>query len=207
MKSMFLASSFKDVASLFVESVSGECAGKRVTFIPTASLTEEVNFYVAAGKEALENLGMIVDELEISTAADDEIASKLKANDYIYVSGGNSFFLLQELKRKGADRLIAEQVALGKVYIGESAGSIVLTHDIEYVAEMDDVAAAPGMGSFASLGLIDIYPVPHHTNHPFKGAIESIISTYEERLPLCPISNTQAIVVSGDEYSIWSVER
>ena len=38
-----------------------------------------------------------------------------------YKTGGNTFFLLQELKRKGVDKIISKQVKLGKLYIGESA--------------------------------------------------------------------------------------
>ncbi|NUY57754.1 Type 1 glutamine amidotransferase-like domain-containing protein, partial [Salinivibrio sp. EAGSL] len=100
---------------------------------PTASLVEDVTFYVDAGKKALEERGLIVDELKISTATKEKIDSTLKNNDYIYVTGGNTFFLLQELQRTGADTVISEQVNSGKIYIGESAGSIVLSRNIEYV--------------------------------------------------------------------------
>lgn len=106
MKKMFLASSFVDVADLFVTFTGGNCAGKTVTLIPTASLVEEVRFYVATGKEALEDRGLLVDELEVSTASKEEIDSKLRKSDYIYITGGNTFFLLQELKRTGADKII-----------------------------------------------------------------------------------------------------
>lgn len=68
MKNMFLASSFKDVANIFADHYP-DFFGKTVTFIPTASIVEKVNFYVKSGKNALEKLGMIVDELEISTAS------------------------------------------------------------------------------------------------------------------------------------------
>ena len=155
MKKKFLASSFADVADLFVKFTDGKCEGKKITFIPTASLPEEVKFYVAAGKEALEKLGLLVDELEISTATKEEIAGKLQGNDYIYVTGGNTFFLLQELKRTGADKIITEQIKSGKPYVGESAGSIALSRNIEYVKDMDDLTAASTLDSFSSLGLID----------------------------------------------------
>ena len=108
MRRMFLASSFADVADLFVAFTDRKCKGKTITFIPTARLPEEVKFYVAAGKKALEKLGLIVDELEVSTATQEQIAGKLQDNDYIYATGGNAFFLLQELKRTGADRIITE---------------------------------------------------------------------------------------------------
>ncbi len=204
MRKMFLASSFADVTDLFLEFSGDRHKGRKVTFIPTASLTEEVTFYVGTGKDSLEKLGLIVDELEISTATNEKIESMLRHNDYIYMTGGNTFFLLQELRRTGADRIITEQINTGKTYIGESAGSIVLAHNIEYVESMDNPMVAPNLGSFTSLGLIDFYPLPHYTNFPFEESVESIISTYEGKLDLCPISNTQAIIVNGSEYEVWT---
>lgn len=206
MKKMFLTSSFADMADLFLKFTQEKCAGKTATFIPTASLVEKVRFYVSAGKVALEKLGVNVDELEISTASKEEIESKLQKNDYIYITGGNTFFLLQELKSTGADKLIIEQINLGKIYVGESAGSIVMSRNIEYVKEMDDITAAPRLVSFSSLGLVDFYPVPHHTNFPFKESVESIISNYNEELDLCPISNKQVIVVNENEFEVWAAE-
>ena len=202
MKKLFLSSSFADVADLFTKFTGGKCEGKTITFIPTASLPEEVNFYVSAGKEELEKHGLIVDELEISTATKEEIETKLHNNDYIYITGGNTFFLLHELKRTGAGNIIIEQIESGKPYVGESAGSIVLSRNIEYVKDMDDSTAAPNLDSFSSLGMVDFYPLPHHTNFPFKEAVENIMSNYAEKIELCPISNTQVIVVNGDDFTV-----
>lgn len=204
MHKMFLSSSFADVADLFVKFMGGKCGGKTITFIPTASLPEKVKFYVGSGKKALEKRGLIVDELDVSTATQEEIASKLQGNDSIYVTGGNTFFLLQELKRTGADKIIAEQIKSGKPYVGESAGSIILSRNIEYVKAMDDFKVAPNLDSFASLGLVDFYPLPHHTNFPFKKAVEEIISNYEGKIKLCPISNAQAIAVKGSKFEVLS---
>ena len=69
----------------------------------------------------------------------DFISALIKKNDTIFVSGGNSFFLLQELIKSGTGKLIMD---LGKIYIGESAGSIILSPDIGYIKEMDDTAKA-----------------------------------------------------------------
>ncbi len=206
MKKMFLASSFVDVADLFEKFTEEKCEGKTVTFIPTASLVEEVKFYVDAGKRALQKCGLIVEELEISTATKEKIESTIQKNDYIYITGGNTFFLLQEMKRTGADKVISQQINAGKTYIGESAGSIVLSCNIEYVKDMDDFTIAPNIGTFSSLGMIDFYPLPHHTNFPFKESVESIISSYEGKMDLCPISNTQVIVVRGDKLEVWDAE-
>ncbi|ART64339.1 Type 1 glutamine amidotransferase-like domain-containing protein [Kushneria marisflavi] len=192
---LFLASSFAEVSELFVTFDHSECVAKTVTFIATASIPEKMTFYVDAGRKALESLGLLIDELDISTAGEDEIALKLARNEYVYVSGGNTFYLLQELKRTGADRLIIEQIKSGKTYIGESAGAVVLAADIEYIGALDDSRAAPDLGSYASLGVIEFYPLPHHTNFPFKKAVEQAQHEFSEHLDLRPFSNAEAIVM------------
>lgn len=201
MKQLFLSSSFSNVIELFTSYVKEEVKEKRVTFIPTASIHEEVNFYVEDAKKAFEEKGMILDILEISTASSNEIKSKLANNDYIYISGGNTFFLLQELKRTGADKLIFEQINLGKIYIGESAGSVVVTPNIEYIEDMDNKKGVI-LKTFESLGLIDFYVIPHYKNFPFAKAAEITVEKYKNKLELVPFSNDELIVVSGNDYSI-----
>lgn len=201
MKKLFLASSFQDVADLLPD-FEKNLKGKTITFIPTASIVETVNFYVNSGRKTLENMGLMVDELEISTASAEEITSKLKQNDYIYVTGGNTFFLLQEMKRTGTDQLIKEEVNSGKLYIGESAGAIVASADIEYAKGMDSIDEAPNLESFEALGLVDFYPVPHYNNPPFQVASKKIIDTYSSTLKLSPISNQEAILVNNEEIKV-----
>jgi dipeptidase E len=201
MKKLFLSSSFQDVTNIFTD-FQKDLTGKTVTFIPTASIVEEVTFYVSSGKKALEKMGLIVDELEVSTASTDEITSKIKQNDFIYVTGGNTFFLLQELKRTGADNVIIDEVNSGKLYIGESAGAIVTSANIEYAKGMDSIKKALDLDNLDGLGLVDFYTVPHHTNSPFKKAAQSIIDTYLATLKLSPISNHDAILVNGNEFEI-----
>ncbi|QIB69233.1 type 1 glutamine amidotransferase-like domain-containing protein [Aminipila butyrica] len=201
MKKLFLASSFKDVAPILA-NFENNLKGKTVTFIPTASLVEKVVFYVEAGKKALEKLGLIIDELDISTATANEISSKLKGNDLIYVTGGNTFFLLQELKRTGADQIIVEEVNGGKLYIGESAGAMVTAANIEYAKSMDSAKKAPNLIDFDALGLVDFYTVPHYTNSPFKKITQKIVDNYSSTLNLSPISNQDAILVSSNGVNI-----
>lgn len=205
MKKLFLSSSFSSVAALLPILAKEDVEGKKVTFIPTASIKESVNFYVDEAKKAFRELGLIIDELEISQANIEEISTKIRANDYIYVSGGNTFFLLQEMKRTGTDKLILEQVTAGKLYIGESAGASITAADVEYMSGMDTLEAAQNLESFSALGLVDFYPLPHHTNYPFEEAVEQIIAKYDARLTLYPFSNSQVIWVCGANVKIESL--
>jgi uncharacterized peptidase lmo0363 len=203
-KKLFLSSCFKEVAALLPEC-AGELSGKRVVFIPAASVVEKVAFFVKSGEKALEKLGMVVDELDLIQADAAEIRRKIADSDAIYICGGNTFFLLQEMKRTGADTLIAAAVHAGKLYIGESAGAMVAAHNIEYAALIDTPKKAPDLQSFAALGLVDFYPVPHYTNPPFQKAAHKMAEQYGGQFEIKAISNHEAIWVDGDNIAVKSV--
>jgi dipeptidase E len=207
MKQLFLASYFTGSAKLFVEFTQNTCSGKRVVFIPTASVPEKVTFFVDSDKKSLEKLGLIIDELEVSKASKDEIENKITNADYVFVAGGNTFFLLQELKRSSADKLIIEHIKKGKIYISTSAGSIIVSKNIEYMRFMDSPTAAPELNNdFSALGIIDFCIVPHCTNFPFKKSAEKIIAEYSEKLDLRPIHNKQAIIINGKQVETVEVK-
>lgn len=206
MRRLFLCSSFADVASLLPEFSTISLSGKKIAFIPTASIHEEYTQYVADGKAALASLGLIIKELEITQCSTKEITQVLKDCDCIYVSGGNTFFLLQELRKNETDKLLAEQISKGKLYIGESAGAMMVSHDIEYVKEMDDhLSLTPGLNDFKGLGIVDFYPVPHFNCFPFEEATHQILKKYNQ-LSLKPITNLQVIMVVGDDVTIQGKE-
>ncbi|KYG34411.1 Type 1 glutamine amidotransferase-like domain-containing protein [Alkalihalobacillus trypoxylicola] len=196
---MFLSSSFADTVDLFSEFIDEDPNGKVVTFIPTASTPEVITHYVDSAKVAFKNLGITAEILDISIASPSEIEEKLSKNDYIYVSGGNTFFLLQELVKTGSDKLLIEQIKKGKLYIGESAGSIVMSPNIEYVAFMDDKTQAPNLTNFTGLNQIQQYLIPHFGNEYFNDATKKIIEYYNTKLDLLPITNDQALLINSDD--------
>ena len=199
MKNLFLASSFAEVADIFESTQAGSLQGKSVTFIPTASIHEAVNFYVEDAKNAFLAMGMQVDILDLSSTSADVIAATLEKNDFIYVSGGNTFYLLQELKRTAADVGIIKQVNQGKTYIGESAGAMITSANIEYVKDMDDDSAGKDLSSYEALNLIDFFPIPHYKNEPFQQITAAMVAKYSDRLNIKPFSNNEAFRVQNDE--------
>ena len=202
MKRIFLCSSFADVASILSKSVSVPLKGKTVAFIPTASIHEEYIQYVEDGRMALDSLGLIVNEIEITQCSKNKIKDVLYDCDCIYISGGNTFFLMQELRKTGTDKLIIEQIEKGKLYIGESAGAMILAPNIEYAKDMDDhLTQTPDFTDFKGLGIVEFYPVVHFNSFPFEEAAQKVVHK-NCHLPLEIITNQQAIVVVGNSIVI-----
>ncbi|GGE92193.1 dipeptidase E [Chishuiella changwenlii] len=202
MKKLFITSSFYDVAQYFENFCGENIWGKTVTFIPTASVVEDYTQYVDDDRNALIKLGLIVEDLNISNKNEKEIAQTLSKNDFIYVSGGNTFYLLQELRKSKADKLISEQIKNGKIYIGTSAGSVILSKNIEYLEKVDDKNKAQNLKDYSGLGCVDFYPLPHYKSEPFTEIIEEVFNTYKDQINLIPISNEQVIEVNGSEIKI-----
>ncbi len=203
MANVFLCSYFAEVASKINEVVDFQ--GKHVAFIDTAAKFEEVNFYVDEAVEILENFGAKLRRLDVSCAKDsaalvssqdepsceDEILSTISQCDIIYVSGGNTFYLLNELRKSRAAQTIKDAVHAGKIYIGESAGAIVASPDTRYATLMDENSA--NMSDFTGLNLVDFFTVPHFGCEPFVEATHEIMEKFGDLYDLRPINNAEFI--------------
>ncbi len=205
MANIFLCSYFAEVASKINEVVNFQ--GKDIVFIDTAAKFEEVNFYVGEAVEILENFGAKLRRLDVSCAknsaalvssqdepsCEDEILSAISQCDIIYVSGGNTFYLLNELRKSCAAQAIKNAVKAGKIYIGESAGAIVAAPDTRYATLMDENSAKTS--DFTGLNLVDFYIVPHFGCEPFVEAARETMKKFGNSCDLRPINNAEFIAL------------
>ncbi|RGC54926.1 peptide chain release factor N(5)-glutamine methyltransferase [Agathobaculum butyriciproducens] len=190
---LFLCSHFSSVGSLIKEEIDN----KKVAFIPTASLREGYTGYVGSARKLFNKLGATVTEIDISTEAYLTIQSVFEDADVIYFTGGNSFFLMDQLRKTGTDELLKKELAKGKLMIGESAGAIICAPTIQYIEQMDEKPEDYSQEDDAGLDLIDFYVLPHYLTAPFKKVTEKIMTEFSD-LNLCPINNRQGIVIDGE---------
>lgn len=205
MANIFLCSYFAEVASKINEVVNFQ--GKDIVFIDTAAKFEEVNFYVGEAVEILENFGAKLRRLDVSCAKDsvalvssqdepsceDEILSAISQCDIIYVSGGNTFYLLSELRKSHAAQAIKDAVQAGKIYIGESAGAVVAAPDTRYATLMDENSV--NVSDFTGLNLVDFFIVPHFGCEPFIEATRKTMKKFGNSCDLRPINNAEFIAL------------
>lgn len=189
-----LVSTFTPVGQL-LPHVEPELETKKVVFIPTAGKGMAYSSASRLTELALRRMGVSVCSLDIASASYGLIHDVIEDSDIIYVGGGNSFFLLQEMRRSGADAIIAEAVANGKPYIGESAGAVVAGPNIEYIQDMDDAKAAPMLHDSRGLGLVDFRVVPHYQGPLLGRRAAKIVRRYADASDLHIITDRQAIVV------------
>ena len=190
---LFLCSHFSSVGSLIKEEIDN----KKVAFIPTASLHEGYTGYVGSARKLFKKLGASVTEIDISTEAYSTIQAVFEDADVIYFTGGNSFFLMDQLRKTETDELLKKELANGKLMIGESAGAIICAPTIQYIEQMDEKPEDYSQEDNEGLGLIDFYVLPHYLTAPFKKITERIMAEFSD-LNICAINNHQAIIVNDE---------
>ena len=79
--------------------------------------------------------------------------------DIIYMIGGNTFYLLKELREKNLAEKIVQAINNGVIYIGSSAGSIILGKTIETALPYDENWV--NLLDFKGLNIVDGIIIPH----------------------------------------------
>ncbi len=135
-----------------------ELSNKKVLYITTASDGEE------GDKSWMDNEFKTIIELGFNKENIYEFKigeSKIDINDFdvIYMMGGNTFYLMDMIRKYDFDKEIISALDNGAIYIGSSAGSIILGNSIEYALPFDENSV--GLKDFAGLKLVDGIIIPH----------------------------------------------
>jgi len=161
-------------------------------FIPTASRSEAELVYVAESRQELVDLGV----KNITTHNLDHPFAKndLKNVDVIYVCGGNTFYLLQQLRASGLDKILPDFTG---TYVGVSAGSIVMGPNIEVSAPWDDNDI--DLDDTTGLNIVDFAVIPH-----FQRKDIEIIQELRDQAnyEILELTDNQAVLVKNGERTI-----
>jgi len=167
-------------AGLANESIAdalAELAGKpidktKIGFIPMAANVE------AEGKQKiLQETGDLKSQgfnsVDIIDPSADNLdwRPRLESADVIFVGGGNTFHLLDQMRKTGLGEWLKENLER-KVYAGVSAGTIVACKTIGVASIEPADPNLPGLTDLSGLGLVDFEVEPHCDNERF-GIIRS----------------------------------
>lgn len=177
-----------------------------IGFIATASELEENRDYMYQDREYLYKMNYKVIDIDISKQSKQDILKKFKLVDSIFVAGGNSFYLLQQLKNKDVLKELKE-FANNKIYIGSSAGACIVCPSIEYVQKLDDKSQAPLLNDYNAMNLVDFYILPHYKSKDKYTKLADEIEKEYNNYKFIKLSNNQAIVVDRvNNYKIVETE-
>ena len=199
---MILTSSLYESIELVKKFLDKNTESKKILFIPTATNVDEYKKYIHLTQKVFEDFGYEVENFDVSIFSEEIAKEKLSEAKTVFISGGNTFYLLQELKRKNLTSYLKERIENGLLYIGESAGSVIATPDIEYASIVDDKTLATELNDYTGLNLVDFYIVPHFEEEPFVESSRNTVELYKDKLDLKLINNKEAILVENNNFTI-----
>src|SRR3989344_392647 len=106
------------ISRRFLELAGKDTKDIKIFFIPTASRGEHEMSYVYESEKELLDLGILKEHIIWANSLED---IETKDYDVMYVCGGNTFYLLNEIRKAAFDKKIIDFVNIGKVYVGVSA--------------------------------------------------------------------------------------
>ena len=172
-------------------------------FIGTAGETYVDPKFVERSRQCLRAMDINLVEIDVSNDSRKESISLLESVDGVYVAGGNSFYLLRQLKNKGLDAYISDRVRNGLPYFGESAGAVILAKSIEPAKAIDSPEDAPGLTDYRGLGLVDFFPLPHVGHEKYHELFAKFVTDNESQISIVQYTDNQAIVTrNGCDYEI-----
>ena len=199
---MILTSSLYESMGIVKKFLNEKTESKKILFIPTATNVDEYKKYIHLTQKVFEDFGYEVENFDISVFSEETVKEKISETKIVFVSGGNTFYLLQELKKKNLIPYLREKIENGLLYIGESAGSVIIAPNIGYADIVDDKALATELNDYTGLNLVDFYVVPHFEEEPFVESSRKVVELYKDKLDLKVINNKEVVLVENDEFRI-----
>lgn len=153
----------------------------KLAFIDTASKVEKDTSFVDQDLKKLHLLGLKnISRIDIAEPQDNWIAKLIQA-DVVYVEGGNTFYLLDRIRASGLDMTLS-RILKDKVYVGVSAGSILVTPSIAISGVEPGDPNDVGMTDFTGLGWVDFEVSPHTPDLVSKKDVAKYAKTINREL-------------------------
>jgi dipeptidase E len=134
---------------------------------------------------------------------DANISKNIKNNkfkekfDVIYFCGGNTFYILDRTRKTGFDKLIKQHINQGRLYVGVSAGSIIVHKTIEPAGvgkfgDKNDI----NLKNLTGLSLVNFAIFPHYKKYQ-----EKEIKEFEKKAnyKCFRLKDKQAILIKGNK--------
>lgn len=205
---IFLTSSIKLVANDIAKKIGG-VKNKKLLYIYTAYEKKLGESWQEDDRNALVKAGFKITDYTITGKTSGDIKKSIQVVDAIYFTGGNVFYLMQQIQLTKSAAIFRDAVKIGKIYISTSAGSVVAGPDIYPVRGLDRIQAAPKLKGYKGLGLVDFVVLPHWGSGHFKNnyRLERLADNYNTKNKIILLNDYQYIQIEDGWYRIIEIKH
>ncbi|OGO89332.1 MAG: hypothetical protein A2Y24_04220 [Clostridiales bacterium GWE2_32_10] len=171
----------------------------KVMYFDTAAEPEEDKEYLQDELAWIYATGISKENIEKYEMTSELTEEEMLTYDAIWMSGGNTYYLLDRIRKTGFDKKLAKVLEEGALYMGASAGSMVATVNIDVTYFMDNNFL--NLQDLRGMEFFHTRIIPHKRLECEKRIAECQEKIQEEIIVL---TDAEAVYVEGDKYSIIS---
>ena len=193
-----------------LESLASKPLGElKVAFNNTASNFEggDKSDWLIKDLIDCKNMFVSVDIVDISALPQEKWEPRLRDADVLLFEGGNTFHLMYWIRKSGLDKILPELLK-DRIYVGISAGSMVMTQGL-FLSESEllyDEDPGDDIAQDKALGYVDFNIMPHFNSKDFPDVNEINLKrvSKESLYPLYALDDDSAIKINGDKIEVVS---
>jgi dipeptidase E len=199
---LFLASLASETLDLVIPLLPDKPQNLKLAFIPTAAdpYVGQAMPWMDADRATLAKMNFTVTDYDLKGKNISTLRHDLSIYDVVFVEGGNTFYLLNEMRKSGFDIVIKELLDKGAVYIGASAGSMILGPDLNHLTTVDHPEIVPDLTDYRCLSLIKSRILPHFGRDKYASRHEELQKQWGDQI--LPLRDNQALIVNGDNMEV-----
>lgn len=199
MKTLLLTSAGMQVKEEIIKILPKSANQIKVAHIITASKPELDLSYVKNDRKNMQKLGFKVKDIDIESKTKLQLENILSDFDIIYVQGGNTFYLLKAVRESGFDQILNDLLEKGIIYIGVSAGSVLMGASIETSGWKNADKNEVGIKDLTGLNMVPFSLFVH-----YKKDWDEAIKKGKEKLktPLRILRDSQAFLVKDNQVEL-----
>jgi dipeptidase E len=173
-----------------------------VAFDITAAYGDEDNpQWFGKFRDQLYQLGITnIEDVDLRSKTLDELEKLLSKKDMLFVNGGNTFFLLDCMRKAGLEKALTKFLSEDKLYVGVSAGGIVVTPSIAIADVEPGDPNNIGMQDFTGLNIVDFEFSPHVPDMVTYESVEEYSKTTQRKV--YAVDDYSAVLVQDDKVSV-----
>lgn len=148
--------------------------------------------------DVAKNFPAEIDMVNLLALPFSEVEERISQKDAIFVVGGHTDYLMSVFAKIGFDKLLPKLLKT-KVYVGSSAGSMVMGKRLSSEAYKTMYNEVVGFGTIKYLEFVDFSIVPHMDSKDFPGRKDKLIEAAKRHDgKIYGLNDDSAVVVSGD---------
>lgn len=192
----------QQIANKLVELTDG--GSKNIGFITTAANVEPGNkdWYIGQILN-LQKYGFDWIDIIDPSAAGVDWQQRLNEVGVVFVSGGNTFHLLDQARKTSLDTWLASHLD-SIVYVGVSAGSILVTPNVGIASADNGDENLPGIADLSGLGFVNFEVSPHTpemvsvaANKAYAQSTSNKLYAYNDNSAICVVNDKIELITQG----------